>query len=168
MAAESPDDIARRDALWQTHREKLDKLVQEHPLRYVFFEVTRRCNLACAYCGSGCSPKATRDEVPTSEWVEIVRQIARDFDAKKIMVAVTGGEPLLKEDVEDVFHELHVHGFGFGMVTNGFLIDPERARKIVDTRHRLDLDQHGCSPRSSTISFAAEGHRPGLPRPLTR
>jgi radical SAM protein with 4Fe4S-binding SPASM domain len=133
MTGEAPSDIARRDALWQSHREKWDKLVQEHPLRYVFLEVTRRCNLACAYCGSDCTPKATRGEMPVSEWIEIVRQIASDFDATRIMVAVTGGEPLLKEGIDELFHELHRHKFGFGMVTNGFFLDAERARRIVDS-----------------------------------
>lgn len=128
-----PDDLARREALWDQHRERWRQLVAEHPLRYLFLEVTRRCNLACAYCGSGCGPKATRDEMPASEWIDVVRRIASEFDARDVMIAVTGGEPLLKEGVDSLLHEIHRLGFGFGMVTNGFFLDRDRARKIVAT-----------------------------------
>jgi radical SAM protein with 4Fe4S-binding SPASM domain len=70
--------------------------------------------------------------MPISQWIEVVRQVASDFDPKGIMVAVTGGEPLLKEDVDDLFAELHRLGFAYGMVTNGQLLDEVRARRIVD------------------------------------
>jgi radical SAM protein with 4Fe4S-binding SPASM domain len=132
MVGEPPEDVESRGDIWQRHQAKWKKLVEEHPLRYVFLEVTRRCNLACAYCGSSCTPKAAREELPTSHWIEIVRQIASDFDPATIMVAVTGGEPLLKEGVDELFRELHTLGFGYGMVTNGFFLDIERARKLVE------------------------------------
>lgn len=132
MADDSAEQQERREALWERHGAKWKTLVEEHPLRYVFLEVTRRCNLACAYCGSSCTAKATRDELPISEWIDIVRQIARDFDATKVMIAVTGGEPLLKEGVDELFRELHALRFGYGIVTNGFFLDADRARKLVD------------------------------------
>jgi len=131
MADETPSTVARREALWERHRARWKQLVEEHPLRYVFFEVTRRCNLACVYCGSSCTPKTSRQELPIEQWIGIARQIASDFDARKIMIAVTGGEPLLKEGVDDLFAALHELGFGYGMVTNGYFLDTERARKLV-------------------------------------
>ncbi|MGA2450951.1 MAG: radical SAM protein [Polyangiaceae bacterium] len=131
MGCEIQASVARREALWETHNANWDKLVREHELRYLFLEVTRRCNLACAYCGSGCSPKASRGEMPISTWIETVRQVAADFDTKRIMVAVTGGEPLIKDGIDDLFFELGRLGFGFGMVTNGQLLDAPWARRIV-------------------------------------
>jgi radical SAM protein with 4Fe4S-binding SPASM domain len=118
--------------LWAEHQAKWRALVDEHPLRYLFLEVTRRCNLACAYCGSDCRPQAPRDELTVAQWLQVVRDVARDFDPRKIMVAVTGGEPLLKEDVDLLLHELRRLGFGFGLVTNGYYLDAERARRLVD------------------------------------
>lgn len=132
MANGTPDEASRRDALWTQHLAKRSRLVQDHPLRYVFLEVTRRCNLACAYCGSSCTVEAQRGELGIEQWIEIVRQIARDFDSRKIMVAVTGGEPLLKDGVDALFRELRAQGFGYGMVTNGFLLGEKRAKSLVD------------------------------------
>ena len=124
-------DSIRRYVRWRRNRLTLDRLSREHPLRYLFLEVTRRCNLKCTYCGSDCSTESVRKELPTADWVGIVRQLAEDFDARQVMVAVTGGEPLLKPDVLELFRELHRLGFPFGMVSNGGLIDREMARAVV-------------------------------------
>jgi len=107
------------------------ELRRTHPLRYLFLEVTRRCNLACAYCGSGCTGREPEGELTVPEWIDVARQVAADFDARRIMVAVTGGEPLLKPGILDLFHELTRLGFHFGMVTNGQLLDAEMARGLV-------------------------------------
>jgi radical SAM protein with 4Fe4S-binding SPASM domain len=117
--------------IWQRHRLVRARQRAQHPLRYLFLEVTRRCNLACAYCGSSCTGRADAAELTTPEWIEVIRAIAGDFPARQVMVAVTGGEPLLKEGVFDLFEELKRLGFPYGMVTNGQLLDQEAARRLV-------------------------------------
>jgi radical SAM protein with 4Fe4S-binding SPASM domain len=121
-----------RALVWRRQQVRWGKLVREHPLRYLFLEITRRCNLACAYCGSDCHQKGSRAEMSIAEWQRILRDLAADFDAKKIMVAVTGGEPLIKEGVFDLFAELKKLGFPYGMVCNGGLLDAEAARRLVE------------------------------------
>ncbi|MDY0004741.1 MAG: radical SAM protein [Polyangia bacterium] len=123
----------QREARWKRHEESLAELVRTHPLRYLFLEITRRCNLACSYCGSECGPRGLPGELEAPDWIGVVRQIASDFDSKQVMVAVTGGEPLLKEGVLELFSELDALGFRFGMVTNGFFLDAEMAKRVVDT-----------------------------------
>jgi radical SAM protein with 4Fe4S-binding SPASM domain len=121
----------RRSVEWKLHGAELALLRRAHPLRYLFLEVTRRCNLACAYCGSACNGAAQGTELPIHEWVAVVREIAEDFDASKVMVAVTGGEPLVKEGIFDLFAELNRLGFPYGMVCNGQLLDADVARRLV-------------------------------------
>jgi radical SAM protein with 4Fe4S-binding SPASM domain len=125
----------RHRLMWRKHASRLDALAREHPLKYLFLEVTRRCNLACAYCGSGCTGVESRGELTSAEWVDVIRQVASDFEPHKIMVAVTGGEPLIKEGILDVFRELHARGFPFGMVTNGQRLgaEPGLAAEVVAT-----------------------------------
>ncbi len=118
--------------MWKRHRVRLKKQRLDHELRYLFLEVTRKCNLACLYCGSSCTGKPPEDEMPISRWIEIVEQVASDFDSKKIMVAVTGGEPLLKEGILDLFARLSELGFRYGMVTNGQLLDADMAKRLVE------------------------------------
>jgi radical SAM protein with 4Fe4S-binding SPASM domain len=109
------------------------RLREEHPLRYVFLELTRRCNLRCAYCGSDCTDVSARQELDTDTWLRVIREIAEDFDAKMIMVAVTGGEPLLRKDLFILLAELRTLGFPFGMVTNGTLLTPKVAEQLVSS-----------------------------------
>lgn len=122
----------KQDPRWREHRRRLALLTDAHPLRYLFFEVTRRCNLKCAYCGSSCEGTEAAAELSAAEWVSIVEQIAEDFPEQKPMVAVTGGEPLLKAGIFEVFAALRRHGLPYGMVSNGFLIDGDAARRLVE------------------------------------
>lgn len=122
----------QRDATWANHIRERALLRQEHPLKYLFLEVTRACNLSCAYCGSSCGKKPQRDELSIAQWLGVVRQIAEDFPPDDVMVAVTGGEPLIKPDIFELFAELHRLGFHYGMVSNAFLLTPEVARRLVE------------------------------------
>jgi len=116
---------------WKRHAEMLDGLHRDHPLRYLFLEVTRRCNLSCAYCGSSCSPADRSTELGVAEWKDLIGQVAGDFSSKRVMVAVTGGEPLMKEGVFELFAELRRLCFPYGMVSNGRLLDDAAARELV-------------------------------------
>ena len=130
--ATDPDLLRRHGEMWRQHARDLQAKAEAHPLRYLFLEVTRRCNLACAYCGSDCTGRGDAGELSTGEWIAAVRQIAADFDPARIMVAVTGGEPLLKPGLPDLLRALRDCGFPYGMVTNGQLLDADWARVLVD------------------------------------
>ena len=131
LESETPGE---RGAMWARHQLRWTDLVQTHPLEYLFLEVTRRCNLRCAYCGSDCNQGPRADELGAAEWIGIVRQIAGDFEPAKVMIAVTGGEPLLKPGIFTLFEELARLGFPYGMVTNGFFLDRETATRLVATK----------------------------------
>jgi radical SAM protein with 4Fe4S-binding SPASM domain len=122
----------QREAIWDEHIRLRTLLFQEHPLDYLFLEVTRACNLSCAYCGSTCGMKPQHEELAVDEFIGIARQIAADFKAADILVAVTGGEPLTKPGILDLFRELHRLGFPYGMVSNGWLLTDEVARQLID------------------------------------
>jgi radical SAM protein with 4Fe4S-binding SPASM domain len=121
-----------RETVWEQHLTNRRQIAVEHELRYLFLEVTRACNLTCAYCGSSCGPREKKRELTALDFVAVVRQVAEDFDARRIMVAVTGGEPLLKPDVFALFAELRRLGFPYGMVSNACRLDEAMARRLVD------------------------------------
>jgi radical SAM protein with 4Fe4S-binding SPASM domain len=121
----------RNYLLWQRHKLRVNDLYRQHPLKYLFLEVTRQCNLACMYCGSSCTPHRNEKELTIQEIKEVAGQVAGSFRPSDVMVAVTGGEPLLKEGVFDLFAELKRLGFRYGMVSNAMLLDENAARKLV-------------------------------------
>lgn len=109
-----------QDVAWRGYTAGAAKL---HELTYLFWETTLACNLACRHCGSDCAPAAAlSDELSTDEVKAVFDTIAQDYDAKKITVAVTGGEPLLRADVFEVAAHMARLGFRWGMVTNGTLM----------------------------------------------
>jgi radical SAM protein with 4Fe4S-binding SPASM domain len=118
--------LARRLKLaaWQRYRD----LEQAEPrLTYLFWEATLACNLACAHCGSDCLRAAdTRHELTTDEALAAFRAAARAArDPSEVIVAITGGEPLLRRDLFVVAHAIRQTGMRVGLVTNGLRLDKE-------------------------------------------
>lgn len=126
--------------MWQ---DRIEKERKAHTLKYLFWETTRACNLRCRHCGSDCSvPK--QGELTTEEMKAIFDSIASDFDASTIMVAVTGGEPLLRRDLFDIMGHASGKGFKWGMVTNGMLVDGD----VIDKCKKAGM---------STVTVSVDG-----------
>lgn len=102
-----------------------------HDLKYFFWETTLRCNLNCRHCGSDCGMERKNSELPANKVLEVFKDIAKHYDSKNIMVAVTGGEPLVREDLFDILTEVSNMGFPWGMVTNGMLVDEKIVEKCA-------------------------------------
>lgn len=143
-------------ALW---RERCKREKALHRLTYLFWETTLRCNLSCRHCGSLCGPNAPVDELSTDEIKRALTEVAEDFDARDIILAVTGGEPLVRPDLFEVLGYANGLGFRWGLVTNGLLIDQamvERLRRAGMRTISVSLDGIG-----ETHDFL-RGGRPGL------
>ncbi|MBI9103110.1 MAG: radical SAM protein [Spirochaetales bacterium] len=105
--------------------------VQESSLRYLFFEITRRCNLNCIHCGSDCTSSTSMDELTTESWLKIIDYLKQTFDPLPLIV-LTGGEPTIHRDLFVITEALKNHGFTWGMVTNGINMTESRLAKLVD------------------------------------
>ncbi|MDY0059336.1 MAG: radical SAM protein [Myxococcota bacterium] len=102
-----------------------------HELRYLFWEATRRCNLACRHCGSDCTVDHQQAGLPVDAVRGLLRRFATAYDARRILLAATGGEPLLRPDLEAMLQEAAGLGYRLGLVSNGYLLDPARARRLA-------------------------------------
>ncbi len=86
-------------------------------------EVTKRCNARCKFCDYW----KTREENALSDYSEIIERIG------PIYVSITGGEPLLRKDLEEVISLIKERNTVYiGMVTNGWLLTEERAKALLD------------------------------------
>lgn len=112
-----------------------DKL--NRPLRDLRISVTDRCNFRCTYC----MPKEvfgrdyvflSRDEILSFEEITRVARLAIANGVRKIRL--TGGEPLLRRDIEKLVAMLaSLDGLeDLAMTTNGSLLTLERARALKD------------------------------------
>lgn len=103
-----------------------------HNLRYLFWESTRRCNLSCLHCGSDCGKDEGQPDLESEVVLAALSGIADRYDAREIMLVVTGGEPLVRPDLLDVMGTAGELGFKLGMVTNGYTLTEARARELRD------------------------------------
>ena len=106
------------------------ELRKKPALRFLFFELTDKCNLNCRHCGSNCSGKNSSFlDVDLIE--RILQGVSSAYDPKDIMICLTGGEPLLHPGLCDVIKSSHDLGFPIGITTNGTLIDNLSARQMA-------------------------------------
>jgi cyclic pyranopterin phosphate synthase len=92
-------------------------------VNYLRISVTDRCNLRCAYCrATGDGPFLAAEDLLTLDEIVSVMQaaVAEGIDR----VRLTGGEPLLREDIVELVVALRtIPGLGqIGMTTNGLLL----------------------------------------------
>ena len=104
-----------------------------HPLKYLYWETTLRCNLNCLHCGSNCPRPDTKDELTKDELIDFFNYIGRIEDFQKTGISITGGEPLLRDDLFDITRVIRDNGFNWGMVTNGTLVNKEVVAKCQET-----------------------------------
>ena len=97
----------------------------------VALNLTRRCNLACAHCYLDAGARRSGDgaELATAEVEEVLGGIASL--GGETMIVLTGGEPLLRPDLEAIVR----HAFALGLMvvvgTNGTVLDARRVAALV-------------------------------------
>ncbi len=118
--------ILKRAQLEQLARHR-DKLRTSPHLRWLFFEITNKCNLFCRHCGSQCTE---RGQMLTTEDVRTVLQSIRGL---RPMICLTGGEPMLHPAFFEIAECVRDLGFYWGMTTNATLIEQEEAERLKET-----------------------------------
>lgn len=108
----------------------------------MFWECTLRCNLNCIHCGSDCTKEAQTADMPLEDFLKVLDSIAPQVNPHKTMIVITGGEPLMRKDLEECGYEITKRGFPWGMVTNGFALTPLRFGSLLN-----------AGLRSITVSF---------------
>jgi radical SAM enzyme (rSAM/lipoprotein system) len=111
---------------------KKDIDARVHDLRYLFWECTLRCNLSCLHCGSDCLRNSSLPDMPLEDFLRVVDSIRNHVKPHETIVAITGGEPLMRSDLEQCGAELCKRGFPWGIVTNGYAMTRDRYARLLD------------------------------------
>ena len=96
------------------------------PPPWLLLELTYRCPLHCVYCYNPAGPSTGR-ELSTEDWLRVLRQ-ARALGA--VQLGLSGGEPLLREDLESIVAEAHALGFYINLITSGVGLSETRMRAL--------------------------------------
>jgi MoaA/NifB/PqqE/SkfB family radical SAM enzyme len=97
----------------------------DHPIMAHIIPI-RRCNLACKYCNEYDD---FSKPVPIEE---MKRRIDKLADLGTRIVTLSGGEPLLHPELDEVIAHMRRRGLIAGMITNGYLLVPERIKRLND------------------------------------
>lgn len=102
-----------------------------HELNYLFWECTTRCNLNCRHCGSDCSMLSRQKDMPLEDFLQALDTIPKKDIPQGFTIVLTGGEPLLRPDIEACGRAFRQRGLGWGMVSNGFFYDEAMQGKLL-------------------------------------
>src|ERR1700756_1651415 len=100
-------------------------LSTDHPIQ-VHIIPMRRCNLSCAYCNEYDD---FSDPVPLEE---MYRRIDKLAALGTTLITISGGETLLHPQLDDIIRRIRSHGIISGLITNGYLLTPQRIQQLND------------------------------------
>lgn len=122
----------------------------------VHFEVTMRCNAKCGFCDYWKTDPSEKERELTS-----FADAARRFDP--MMVCFTGGEPLMRRDLEDIVRAVDdaIRLKYITLITHGAMLTPERAKSLWDA---------GINQFSISLDYLDDRHdrARGIPRLAAR
>jgi heme b synthase len=110
------------------------------PLRLMFWETTKACNLRCQHCRAVPEAERSLVELDTRESFALIDQIA---EVSRPVLILSGGEPLYRPDIFDIGAYGVSKGFRMALATNGTMIDrplAERVRGTGFSRVAISLD----------------------------
>jgi radical SAM protein with 4Fe4S-binding SPASM domain len=108
--------------------------------RLIFWEVTKGCNLRCIHCRATATELSSTLDLPTNKALNIIKQVSQ---LSLPILVLSGGEPLFRDDIFELARYARECGLRVALATNGTLVNPEVARRIVDAgvrRVAISLD----------------------------
>src|ERR1700686_3529655 len=91
--------------------------------RWLLAELTYRCPLHCVFCYNPLDYTAQGPELGTEAWLRVLRE-ARELGA--VQLGFSGGEPLVRDDLEILVGEARKLGFYTNLITSGIGLTDER------------------------------------------
>lgn len=106
-----------------------DKFGRE--IDYLRISVTDRCNFSCVYCKAGAVSHIPKETLMSYEEIQLFVKVVSDLGIKH--VRLTGGEPLLRKDIEILIEKIRkIDGIDtIGLTTNGYYLE-EKAESIFN------------------------------------
>lgn len=138
--------------------------VTEHRLRTLFWECTLRCNLACRHCGSDCCVDPDLPDMPLEDFLRVLdEEVTPHVNPADVLIIFSGGEVLMRDDLECAGAEVTRRGYAWGMVTNGMALTEKRFRSLRDAGLRsVSVSFDGFSEIHNYIRCNPSGYRKAL------
>jgi pyrroloquinoline quinone biosynthesis protein E len=99
------------------------------PPLWLLAEVTYRCPLHCVFCYNPVDYTGYGAELSTGEWLRVLRE-ARKLGAAQL--GFSGGEPLVRDDLEILVAEAHQLGYYTNLITSGIGLTEQRVKAFKE------------------------------------
>ncbi len=116
---------------------------------WLTLELTYRCPLHCPWCNNPFDFDEIKDELSTDEWKRVLRE-CRELGS--LQLGFTGGEPMMRDDLEELVAEAEKLGYYSNLITSGIGLTRERLKDMK----RAGLKQIQLSLQSSDRAITNE------------
>lgn len=96
---------------------------------WLLAEITYRCPLQCPYCSNPTDFANVKNELSTEEWIRVFKE-ARNMGA--VQLGFSGGEPLVRQDLEVLIKAAHDMGFYTNLITSAIGMDETRMKALKE------------------------------------
>jgi pyrroloquinoline quinone biosynthesis protein E len=97
------------------------------PPLWLLFELTYRCPLHCVFCYNPTDFSRVGAELETEDWLRVLQE-ARALGS--VQLGLSGGEPLVREDLEIIVAEAHSLGYYTNLITSGVGLNEARIQAL--------------------------------------
>ncbi|WP_116051653.1 pyrroloquinoline quinone biosynthesis protein PqqE [Amycolatopsis palatopharyngis] len=117
-------------------------------------EVTHKCPLHCVYCSNPLALLDRQDELATEDWLRVIREAV---GLGVLQVHFSGGEPLVRGDLETLVAECRRLGLYTNLITSGLGLTESRARSLVSAGlNSAQLSIQGDAAESTNLVAASK------------
>ena len=105
------------------------KKASEHgiqPPLALLAELSHRCPLQCPYCSNPVQLEKKTGELTTDEWKSVIDQAV---EMGMHQIHLSGGEPTVRHDLEDIVEHCTTPGLYTNLITSGVILNPARLKK---------------------------------------
>ena len=128
---------------------------KNNTLRLVAWETTRRCNLTCKHCRAAAEDHVYDNELTTEASFKLLDQIR---EVGQPIIILTGGEPLLRDDIFDIAAYGDKIGLRMVMAPNGTLLNEENVARLIESGiKRISVSLDGATAASHDAFRGLEG-----------
>ena len=102
-------------------------MTSEDRLYTLIAELTYLCPLRCVYCSNPTNLAAHPDRLSTADWLRVFEEAA---ELGALQLNLSGGEPLLRRDLEELVAGAHARDFYINLITSGLPLTRERLLRL--------------------------------------
>ncbi|MFH1236336.1 MAG: radical SAM protein, partial [Parcubacteria group bacterium] len=116
---------------------------------YIIFEVTPRCNSKCLYCYNVWKQnnKYPKGELNLDSIKILFKKLLAEIKPK--FITLSGGEPLLRQDIFDIINFLKESGNKIGIATNGTLLNEEKVNALLKSGIKyFEISLNSTNPKT--------------------